>query len=473
MSKKVYPYIPNSVPEIKEEMLKDIGVKGVEELYKEIPQKLRLNRKLNIPKAFPDEYSLKRHIMSILSKNKTCEENLNFLGGGCWQHYVPAVCQEIMGRSEILTSYAGGEYADHGRLQMFFEYQNELAALVGMDVASLPTFSWGMAAGLAIRMASRITGRKEVLLPKTVAPERLSVIRNLCQPAIMPNHIDIKLIDYDVKTGLIDFEDLKKKISSKTAAVYIENPSYLGFIETQGKEISNIAHNNGAEFIVGVDPISMGVLSAPSDYGAGIVVGTVQPLGIPMQCGGGESGFIAHKADYVSENPSLMVTLTDTVEEGEYGFSWAGIHFRSSYGIRNESGGIRSESKDITGTTANLLAVGAAVYMALMGPQGFKELGETIMLKSHYAIDLLSSIKGVKILFGTNSFKEFVVNFDRTGKKVKDINRALLKYNIFGGKDISKEFPELGNSALYCITEIHSKEDIERLVNILKEVLSK
>jgi glycine dehydrogenase subunit 1 len=120
-----------------------------------------------------------------------------------------------------------------------------------------------------------------------------------------------------------------------------------------------------------------------------------------------------------------------------------------------------------------LLAVGAAVYMALMGPQGFKELGETIMLKSHYAIDLLSSIEGVKILFGTDSFKEFVVNFDRTGKKVKDINRALLKYNIFGGKDILKEFPELGNSALYCITEIHSKEDIERLVNILKEVLSK
>jgi glycine dehydrogenase subunit 1 len=475
MLKKVYPYIPNSVPEIKEEMLKEIGVKGVEELYEEIPKKLRLKRKLNIPKPFPDEYSLKKHVMSILSKNKTCEENLNFLGGGCWQHYIPAVCKEIMGRSEVLTAYAGGQYSDHGRYQIFFEYQSELAALVGMEVASLPTYSWGMAAGLAIRMASRITGRKEVLVPKTVAPERLSVIRNLCQPAAMPSHIDVTLVEYDIKTGLFNFDDLRRKISSKTAAVYIENPSYLGFIETQGKEISDIAHVNGAEFIVGVDPISMGVLSAPSDYGADIVVGTAQPLGIPMQCGGGELGFIAHstRERYVVENPSLMVTITDTVEEREYGFAWAGFDFRTSYGVRNESGKIRSESKDFTGTTACLFAIGAAVYMALMGPQGFKEIGETIVLRSHYAIELLSEIKGVKVIFGPNSFKEFVVNFDETGRNVKDINKTLLNYNIFGGKDISKEFPELGNSALYCVTEIHTKEDIERLVNVLKEVLSK
>jgi len=475
MLKKAYPYIPNSVPEIKEELLREIGIKDVEELYREIPKKLRLNRKLNLPKPFPDEYSLKRHMISILAKNQTCEGNLNFLGGGCWQHYVPAVCKEIMGRSEVLTAYAGEQYSDHGRFQIFFEYQNELAALVGMEIASLPTYSWGMAAGLAIRMTSRINGKKEVLLPKTVAPERLSLIQNLCQPKDMPSHIDITLVDYDTKKGLVNFGDLKKKISSKTAAVYIENPSYLGFIETQGKEISEITHANGAEFIVGVDPISMGVLSAPSDYGADIVVGTAQPLGIPMQCGGGELGFIAHSAGekYISENPLLMVTITDTVEEGEYGFAWAGFDFRTSYGVRNESGDIRSESKDFTGTTACLFAVGAAVYMALMGPQGFKEIGKTIISRSHYAIELLSKLKGVKVVFGSNSFKEFVVNFDKTGKNVKDINKALLKYNIFGGKDISKEFPELGNSALYCVTEIHTKEDIERLANVLKEVLSK
>ena len=476
MLKKVYPYIPNSVPEIKEEMLKDIGVKDVEELYEEIPEKLRLKRKLNIPKPFLDEYSLKKHVMSILSKNKTCEENLNFLGGGCWQHYVPAVCKEIMGRSELLTSYAGVQYSDHGRFQMFFEFQSELAVLVGMEVASLPTHSWGSAAGLAIRMASRITGRKEVLIPKTVAPERLSVIRNFCQPVAMPSHIDVTLVEYDIKTGLLNFDDLRRKISSKTAAVYIENPSYLGFIETQGKEISDIAHANGAEFIVGVDPISMGVLSAPSDYGADIVVGTAQSLGIPMQCGGGELGFIAHSAEerYVLENPTLMLTITDTVEEGEYGFAWAGTDLRTSYGVRNNKRGeIRSESKDFIGTSGFLFAVGATVYMALMGPQGFKEIGETIVLKSHYTIELLSEIKGVKVIFGPNSFKEFVVNFDKTGRNVKDINKALLNYNIFGGKDISKEFPELGNSALYCVTEIHTKEDIERLVNVLKEVLSK
>jgi len=470
----IHPYIPNSVPAIKAEMLKSIGVAEVEALYQEIPEKLRFKRKLNLPRPFLAEQDLKKHVMSILSKNKTCEENLNFLGGGCWQHYVPAVCDEIIGRSEVLTAYAGDPYSDLGRFQMFFEYQSQLGELVGMEVVCLPVYSWGTAAGFAVRMASRITGRNEVLLPKTIGPERLATIRTLCQPAVMPGHIDIKLIAYDTKTGLMDLEDLKSQISSRTAAVYIENPSYLGFIEAQGKGISEIAHANGALSIVGVDPISLGILAAPADYGADIVVGTGQSLGVHMNCGGGDSGFIATRDEekYVAEHPSLLVSITDTIEEGEYGFGWCTWN-RTSYVVRDDFGHIRSQSKDFIGSSANLWAIAAAVYMALMGPQGFREIGEVITLKSHYAIKLLSEIKGVKILFSSNSFKEFVVNFDGTGKSVKDINRALLKHNIFGGKDISKEFPELGNSALYCVTEIHRQEDIQKLANTLKGVLAK
>ena len=477
MTKKkpfVHPYIPNSVPAIKEEMLKFIGVDDVETLYQEIPDRLRFKRKLDIPEPFVSEVELKRHVKGILTKNKSCEENLSFLGGGCWQHYVPAACDEIMGRSEILTAYAGEEYSDFGKYQLFFEYQSLLGELVGMEVAGLPVYSWGFAAGNAIRMAVRITGRKEVLLPKTTGPERLATIRTLCPPVKMPNHIDVVLIDYDTKTGLLDLKDLKSKISSKTAAVYIENPAYLGFIESQGKEISDIAHANGAISIVGVDPISLGMLPAPSEYGADIVVGTGQPLGVHMNGGGGEFGFIASRDEekYVAEYPSLLVSITDTVEEGEYGFGWCGWD-RTSYVVRDFDGSIRKESKDFTGTTSNLWAIGSTVYMALMGPQGFQEIGETIIQKSHYASKLLSGIKGVKILLSPNSFKEFVVNFDDTGQSVRDINKALLKNNIFGGKDISKEFPELGNSALYCVTEIHSPEDIEKLAGALKEVLVK
>jgi len=470
----IHPYIPNSVPEIKAEMLKSIGVEDVKTLYQEIPERLRFKRKLNLPEPFLAEQDLKKHVKSILSKNKTCEESLNFLGGGCWQHYVPAVVDEIVKRSEVVTAYAGEEYADLGKFQLFFEYQSQLGELVGMDVVCLPIYSWGPAAGNAIRMASRITGRNEVLLPKTLSPERLATIRTLCQPVTMPGHIDAKLISYDTKTGLLDLDDLKSQISSRTAAVYIENPSYLGFIESEGKKISEIAHANGAESIVGVDPISLGVLAAPAHYGADIVVGTAQTLGMHMNCGGGMLGFIATRDEekYVAEYPALIVSITSTIEEGEYGFGWC-TWDRTSYSVRDDLGQIRNESKDFTGTSSNLWAIGAAVYMALMGPKGFKELGELIIQKSHYAVKLLSEIKGVKVILSPNIFKEFVVNFDETSKNVADINKALLEHNIFGGKDISKEFPELGNSALYCVTEIHSQDDIEKLANTLKEVLAK
>lgn len=471
----VHPYIPNSVPKIKQEMLQEIGVTDTDELYQEMPDNLRLKRKLNLPEPLVAEYDLKRHMQSILMKNRTCEDNLSFLGGGCWQHYVPAVCDEIMGRSEVLTAYAGHNYGDFGRFQIFFEYQSQLGELLGMDVVCLPVYSWGTAAAYAIRMASRITGRKQILVPKTVGPERLTVMKTFCPPEAMSSHIALELVAYDTKTGLLDLEDLRGKISAKTAAIYFENPLYLGTIESQGKEISSIAHDKGAISIVGVDPLSLGVLAPPASYGADIAVGTIQPLGIHMNCGGGMAGFIAsrNEARYVAEYPSIMLSIAETVEKEEYGFGWCGWDLRTSFGIRDDKGLVRKESKDFTGTTSCLWAIGAAVYMALMGPQGFKELGQTIIERAHYAAKLIAELKGVKILFSPNYFKEFVVNFDGTGKSVEAINRALLKHNIFGGNDISKTFPELGQSALYCVTEIHSKNDIEKLAGAIKEVIWK
>jgi len=463
----VHPYMPNSVPETKNEMLNAIGVKDVDELFEQIPERLRFRKKLNLPEPIVAQSSLKKHLTAILSKNKTCEENLNFLGAGCWQHYVPAVCDEIAGRSEFLMAIWGSSSSDHGRNQAWFEFCSQMGELLNMDMVGMTVYSWGTAASFAIRMASRMTGRREVLVPEIICPERLEVIKSFCEPKAMPNHIDIKSVGYNPKTGLLDLKDLKDKISSKTAAVYFENPSYLGFIEPQGAKISDIAHANGAECIVGVDPISLGVLAAPSDYGADIAVGPTQPLGIHMNCGGGVGGFIASRDEerYVREYPTLMFSITETSEKGEHAFALA-FEDQCSYALRDKA-------KDWTGCTVYLWQIVNAVYMALMGPQGFKEIGEYIIQMSHYAMKLLSEIKGVKITFSPNSFKEFVVNFDGTGKKVKDINRALLRYNIFGGKDISKEFPALGNSSLYCVTEIHSREDIERLADALKEVLEK
>jgi glycine dehydrogenase subunit 1 len=462
----VHPYIPNAVPEIRAEMLQEIGVPDVETLYQEIPDELRFKRKLNLPQPFLSEYELKRHTMGILSKNETCEKYLNFLGAGCWQHYIPAVCDEITGRSEFLTAYGGTVYSTFGKMQAQFEFQSLMGELVGMDVVSMPSYSWGAVAGNAVRMASRMTGRREVLIPKTVGPERLATIRTFCKSVLEEKGIEIKLLAYDADTGLIDLEDLRNTISSNTAAVYFENPTYLGFIESQGEAISEIAHAEGAECIVGVDPISLGVVAPPSDYGADIVVGTAQPLGIHMSCGGGMIGFIASRDEerYVAEYPSFLISITDTIKDGEYGFGFTRFERTSYIG--------RDKAKDFLGTVTGLWTITASVYMSLMGPEGFKEIGQTIIQKSHYAIESLSKLHGVKVLFPSNAFKEFVVNFNGIGKSVNTINKALLNYKIFGGKGLSEDFPELGNSALYCVTEVHTKEDIDRLTKALKEVIA-
>jgi len=464
--RNIYPYIPNSVPEIKARMLEFIGVSDADELYGIIPEELRLRKKLNLPEPILSEAELRRHTREILSKNRSCEDYLNFLGGGCWQHYVPAVCDEVNGRSEFLTAYGGTSYNNLGRFQAHFEFQSQMGELLDMDLVSVPTYSWGTAAGYAVRMAARLTGRNEVLIPRTVSPERLAVIRSFAGTAPLAGHVQIELIDYDPKTGRIDLENLKEKISDRTAAVYIENPTYLGIIEPRGNAVSELAHKHGALSLVGVDPISLGLLAPPSHYGADIVVGTAQPLGIHMHCGGGTIGFIASRDEeaYVAEFPLFLISITDTIVEGEYGFGQCTFDRTSYVG--------RERAKDWVGTVSGLWTITASVYMALMGPQGFQDIGRAIIQKSQFARKMLSEVEGIEIPLGPQTFKEFVVNFDKTGLTVRHINESLVNYRIFGGKDLSGEFPELGQSALYCVTELHTREDIQKLVSSLKEILA-
>jgi glycine dehydrogenase subunit 1 len=461
----VHPYIPNSVPDIREAMLREIGVDAVEALFVEIPPHLRFKGRLDIPEPIRSEAGIQRHVEQILAKNKTCKEYLNFLGAGCWQHHVPAVVDEIVGRSEFVTAYCGANYSDHGKYQTRFEFNSMMGELLNMDAVANPIYDWGHAAGISLRMASRITGHNRVLIPKTTGPERLAQIRNLLQPQVMPTHIAIVLVDYDADTGLLNLEDLRNKISGETAAVYIENPSYLGIIENQGPEIARITRDHGAIFIVGTDPISLGILAPPADYGADIACGDLQPLGIHMNCGGGQSGFVAFHEDvtYLSECPLELYTIMETEVEGQYAVAEM-IAERTSYGSRDKG-------KDWVATASGLWTIGAAVYLSLMGPQGMKEIGETIISNARYARKLLGAIDGVNIQFNSASFKEFVVNFDGTGKSVSKINKSLREKKIFGGKDLSGEFPEFGSSALYCITEIHTREDIERMAEAVEEVI--
>lgn len=456
----IHPYIPNSVPRVKEKILDEIGVKSIAELYEDIPEELRLKKALSLPEPKLSELELKRHVRRILEKNTSCEEFTSFLGGGCAYHYVPAICDEITQRSEFLTAYAGEPYEDAGRFQTLFEYESLMAELLDFDVVNVPTYDWGQAASTAVRMAGRITKRQRIFVADTLSPDRLAVMKNYCHPVM-----DLVPVGHHPKTGLLNLEELSSKLTSQTAAVYFENPSYLGFIENQGQEIADLAHAYGALVIVGVDPISLGVMKPPSRYGADMVCGDIQGLGNHMYFGGGLGGFIASRDEekFVMEYPSRLFGVAKTSAEGEWGFGDV-AYSRTSFDKREKG-------KEFVGTAAALHGISAAVYLSLMGPQGMRDLGQHILQKTLYAMKKLAAIKHICIRFRSAPFKEFVVDFTRTGKSVTSINRHLLRQGIFGGKDLSGEFPELRGCALYCITEMVTKAEIDRLAAALKSYL--
>jgi glycine dehydrogenase subunit 1 len=458
-----HPYIPNSSPEIKQEMLRATGVKSIEEFYADVPIEYRLKNPLNLPPKGLSEYEVKKQVEALLSKNRTINDIPVFLGAGCWPHYVPALVKEIVQRSELLTSYTPYQpEISQGMLQALFEYQSMICSLTSMDIANCSMYDWASALGEAARMASRVKSRNEILVPRIINSERLATLKVYAEPA----GISVKNVEYDAKTGEISLVDLKNKLSDRTAAVYAENPSYLGFVETQTDEISQEAHSRGALFIVGVDPTSLGILKPPGEYGADVVVGEAQPLGNPMNFGGPLLGIMACRDDMslIRQMPGRIIGLTRTQSGNQNGFCMV-LQTREQH-IRRE----RATSNICTNEA--LCAVASAVYMALLGPEGLKELGETIMYKANYAIKLLSELKGIKTpVFRSTHFKEFTVNFDKAGLGANEVNERLLKHHIHGGKNISKEFPELGETVLYCITEIHSKQDIDQLAETLKEIL--
>jgi glycine dehydrogenase subunit 1 len=442
-------------------MLQAVNASSVEEFYADVPESLRLRKGLNLPEPLLSEFELVRHVEGLMAKNQTARENLNFLGGGCYQHHVPAVCDEINARGEFLTAYAGEPYDDHGRFQALFEYQSMMGELLNMDVVNVPTYDGFQAAATALRMASRITGKKKVLISRVINPDKLSKIRDYLKP-----EIGIELVDFDRDSGLLDLESYQEKLTSDFAAVYLENPSYFGYLESNARQIADLARSQGVLNVVSVDPISLGVINPPVEYGADIVCGDIQPLGMHMQYGGGQAGFIATRDEetFVMEYPSRLFGVAPTIVEGEYGFGDVAYE-RTSFAKRE--GG-----KEWVGTASALWGITAGIYLALMGPQGMLEIGEAILQRTRYAMKMIAEIEGIQVLFSdSHHFKEFVVNFDGTGKNVDSVNQDLLDNKIFGGKDISTEYPELGQSAIYCVTEIHNQADIDRLVETLAEVM--
>jgi glycine dehydrogenase subunit 1 len=416
----VHPYIPNSVPQVKAAMLEAIGAADIEELYAEIPAHLRFNRPLDLPPPFRSEAELVRHVGGLLDRNLSTRDAISFLGAGCYDHHVPAVCDEINSRGEFLTAYAGEPYEDHGRFQALFEYTSMMAELLDMDVVNVPTYDGFQASATALRMAARVTGRHRLAIVGSIGRDKLSKIADYCAP-----DLSLDLVPFDMTTGTADLDAIAVALGPDTAAVHLENPSYLGTVETAAAEVVGIAHAVGALAVVSCDPSTLGVLAPPSSFGADIACGDIQPLGMHQQFGGGHAGFIASADEprIVMEYPSRLFGVAPTSVPGEYGFGDV-AYDRTSFALREEG-------KEWVGTAAALWGITAGVYLASMGPTGMVELARSMMARTRYAMERLVELPGIRIPFASSHHvKEFVVDFGAIGRSVTELNAALLARGI-------------------------------------------
>lgn len=442
----VHPYIPNSAPEVKAAMLKAVGAKSVEEFFEDVPDNLRVKGLLNLPPAVLAEEDLKKLILGKLKFNDY--ERLMFLGQGTFDHGTPAVVGEVINRSEFLTAYAGEPYEDHGRFQAMFEYQSLMGELLSCDVVTVPTYDGFQATATALAITQRVTGRSKVLLVSDALADKYSKVHDFLR-----RFTSLEVVP--TKNGIADLEQVRAKIDADVSCIWIETPSSFGAVETNISQLAEIAHNAGAFCVVSTDPIMAGVIEPPANQGADITCGDIQSLGVGQWFGGGHGGFIAMADDpkLVMELPSRLFGVASTSVEGEYGFGDV-AYDRTSFAHREEG-------KEWVGTAAALWGIGAAVYLSLMGPQGMKEVAETIFQRTKYLQLRLADIPGYNIKNNGLNFREVLVN---TPINTSEILAASRKQRIEAGVAIDEE------TLCICVTEQRSQEEIDQLIDFLTEL---
>lgn len=454
----VHPYIPNTAPTTKAAMLAAVGAESVEEFYVDVPAEIRLGRALDLPAPFLAEADLSRHVEGLLARNNSTTQRLSFLGAGTYNHYVPAVVDEVINRSEFLTAYAGEPYEDHGRFQALFQYQSLMAELLNMDVVNVPTYDGFQATATALSMAGRRSDRRAIIVASDVLPDKLSRVRDFVSSNLELHFVPTVdgVADAAAIAALINSPEL----ADDTAAVWIETPSYHGAVETGIRAIADIAHAAGAVLVVGTDPVGYGVLTPPADQGADIVCGDIQSLGLHQWYGGAHAGFIAVHDDpsFIMEMPSRLFGLESTTVPGEYGFgdvAWD----RTSFALREDG-------KEWVGTAAALWGIAAGVHLALMGPQGMAELGETLLSRTRYAQQQLAATDGVRLSDGALHLREFVIDVAGTGLSAQGIVDALRLQHIEPGVVTG------ANTLLVCVTELTLQADIDRLAEAIRALVA-
>jgi len=443
-------YIPATDEDLKE-MLKASGMESVEEIFKSIPDFLRAQAALNIPEPL-DELALTRHMNDLSSRNINVDSIPSFLGAGAYNHFIPAALNHIISRSEFYTAYTPYQpEISQGTLQSIFEFQTMICHLTGMDVANASMYDGASALAEAVLMALRIKKKaKKVYLSKAVHPEYRSVV------ATYTRDLEIEIVEIPfTEDGRTDHDWLSKNIEGSPAAVVLQYPNFFGVIEDLG-QFSELAAEKDALLVTATaEPVALGLIRPPGDFGVDIAVGEGQPLGNPVNFGGPLLGLFATREKYVRNMPGRLVGETVDLD-GKRGYVLT-LSTREQH-IRREKA-----TSNIC-SNQSLCALAAAVYLSLAGRKGFREIASINFSLSEYAKKSLIRIKGFSLQFDSPTFNEFVI---KMGRDSEAVNGHLLRNRIVGGLPLKRFYPELSDSMLFCVTEKTRKEDIDRLAELL------
>jgi len=441
----VFHYLPLTERE-REEMLRDMGLVSVEELFTDIPEQVRFAGEMNL---FPplSEAEVEKHLGYLAAQNYNLKDYICFLGGGIYDHFLPAVVQHVLGRSEFYTAYTPYQAEiSQGVLQAIFEYQTLICRLTGMEIANASMYDGATAVAEAAVMSCGTTRRGKVLVSRSVHPSYRRVLQTYFEAR------DLVLEEVPMQEGSLDREGVEARVDDDTAALVVQNPNFLGMLENY-EGLAELLHGKGAKLVAAVDPLSLPMVKAPADYGADIVVGEGQSLGNPPSYGGPLLGFYAARQEFARRMPGRI--SGQTVDgEGNRGFVLT-LQTREQH-IRRE----RATSNICSNQALNALA--AAVYLAAVGPRGMEEVASLCLQKAAYAREKITSLPGYRLAFEGHYFKEFPVVLPGPPG---ELNRRLLEEGIIGGLDLSEYYPELENTALVCVTEMRTREEIDKLVS--------
>lgn len=435
-------------------MLKAVGAKSLEDLFQDVPTKHRFP-KLNLPPALTEMEAM-AELQDMAGVNETTRDLVCFLGAGAYYHYIPAAVDAIIRRGEFLTAYTPYQpEVSQGTLQSIFEYQSLIAALTGMEACNASHYDGATAAAEAGILAfHQFRGKRtRFIVSPAVNPQYRQV---LC--TYLCGYEKVQIIQGDLeKNPLASPDEMKALIDENTAMVMVQYPDFFGRIYDY-TDLANAAHAKGALFVIVVNPTALGLLKAPGEFGADIVVGEGQPLGIPLSFGGPYLGIFATKKEFIRKVSGRLVG--ETVDaQGRRGYVLT-LTAREQH-IRREKA-----TSNIC-TNQGLIALASTVYMSLLGKQGLRKVAELCYHKAHYAASKISAIPGFKVETKTPFFHEFVVTCP---VPVEELNIHLLDHGILGGYDLSKDYPGMKNQMLLAVTEMISKEEIDILIEVLEEV---